>query len=345
MSQSAKSQEIKQAWGDTYLYSLKNTQGTQVDISPLGATIVNFFVNDKNNKQQNIVLGFNQPQDYLDTKAYIGSVVGPWANRIAKGKFPLNAKTIELELNEGSNHLHGASIHLDKKCWIVESVVQQSITLRTQTKEGEAGYPATINFSVKYTLSEDNELSVEYHATTDKDVPINVTQHTYFNLSGCHEKISDHSVSIDADYYLKIDDQSIPISKESVVHSAMDLRTSKLIKTGLNADEQQIKLVKGFDHCWCLNKSEFAFAAQVACESTGLQLQVFTDQNAIQFYTGNALPGEIGREGKQYDAYYGLCLETQHYPDQVNMQEIAQECIYSPNRPYSHKTIFKIDII
>jgi aldose 1-epimerase len=338
------SQVTNKIWGDVHLYSLKNKQGTQVDISPLGATIVNFFVNDKNNKQQNIVLGFNQPQEYLDTKAYIGSVVGPWANRIAKGAFPLNGKMIQLELNEGSNHLHGASIHLDKKCWIVESFEQHIISLRTEIKEGEAGYPATINFSVKYTLSEDNELSVEYSATTDKDVPINVTQHTYFNLSGCHEKIIDHYVSIDADYYLKIDEQSIPILKEPVNHSAMDLRTSKIIKAGLNADEQQIKLVKGYDHCWCLNNNEFAFAAQVTCESTGLQLQVFTDQNAIQFYTGNALPGEIGREGKEYDAYYGLCLETQHYPDQVNMQAIANECIYSPSRPYSHKTIFKIGL-
>lgn len=338
------SQVTNKIWGDVHLYSLKNKQGTQVDISTLGATIVNFFVNDKHDKQQNIVLGFKQPQDYLDTKAYIGSVVGPWANRIANGKFPLNGKTIELELNEGNNHLHGASIHLDKKCWIVESVDQQMISLRTQTKEGDAGYPATINISVKYTLSEDNELSIEYNATTDKAVPINVTQHTYFNLSGCHEKIINHCVTIDADYYLKIDDQAIPTNKESVDNSAMDLRTSKVIKAGLNANEQQIKLVKGYDHCWCLNQDKFAFAAQVSCESTGLQMQVFTDQNAIQLYTGNALPGEIGREGKAYDAYYGLCLETQHYPDQVNMPEIAEQCIYSPSRPYSHKTIFKIGL-
>ncbi|GLS91771.1 aldose 1-epimerase [Psychromonas marina] len=338
------SQEIKQAWGDTHLYSLKNAQGTQVDISPLGATIVNFFVNDKHNKQQNIVLGFNQPQDYLDTKAYIGSVVGPWANRIAEGKFPLNGETISLELNEGTNHLHGASIHLDKQCWLVESVSQNAICLTIQTKEGDAGYPANINFTVTYVLNEENELSVEYGATTDKAVPLNVTQHTYFNLSGCHEKIVDHTVSIDADHYLKIDDKAIPMSKDSVANTAMDLRTTKVIKAGITADEQQIKLVNGYDHCWCLNEDDFAFAAQVGCESTGLQLQVFTDQNAIQLYTGNALPGETGREGKVYDAYYGLCLETQHYPDQVNMPEIAAQCIYSPSRPYSHKTVFKITL-
>lgn len=335
-------QTVKKAWGDFHLYSLKNTQGTQVDISQLGATIVNFFVNDKNNQRQNIVLGFKQPQDYLATKAYIGSVVGPWANRIANGKFPLNGKTIELELNEGNNHLHGASIQLDKQRWTVESFNQQEICLAIKTKEGDAGYPANINFTVKYALNDDNELSVEYGATTDKDVPINVTQHTYFNLSGCHGKIVDHSVVIVADHYLKINEQSIPISKESVSETAMDLRTKKVIQEGITANEQQIKLVNGYDHCWCLNQEEFALAAQVNCEFTGLQLEVYTDQNAIQFYTGNWLSGEIGREGKAYDAYYGLCLETQHYPDQVNMPEIAQACIYSPHRPYSHKTVFKI---
>jgi len=338
------SQEIKQAWGDTYLYSLKNAQGTQVDISPLGATIVNFFVNDKQGQQQNIVLGFNQPQGYLDTKAYIGSVVGPWANRIAEGKFPLNGETISLELNEGTNHLHGASIHLDKQYWQVASVTQSAICLTIQTQEGDAGYPANIIFTVTYTLNEDNELSIEYAATTDKAVPINVTQHTYFNLSGCHEKIVDHTVSIDADHYLKIDDKAIPMSKDTVANTAMDLRTTKVIKAGISADEQQIKLVNGYDHCWCLNEDKFALAAQVGCESTGIQLQVFTDQNGIQLYTGNALPGEIGREGKVYDAYYGLCLETQHYPDQVNMPEIAEQCIYSPTRPYTHKTVFKVAV-
>lgn len=338
------SQAVEQVWGDTHLYSLKNSQGTQVDISPLGATIVNFFVNDKQDKQRNIVLGFNQPQDYLDTKAYIGSVVGPWANRIAKGKFPLNGKTIELELNEGNNHLHGASIHLDKQYWTVKSFNQQELCLAIQTKEGDAGYPANISFTVKYALNDNNEFSIEYGATTDKDVPINVTQHTYFNLSGCHDKIVDHTVSIDADYYLKIDDQAIPMSKDSVANTAMDLRTKKVIKEGITADEQQIKLVNGYDHCWCLNQDEFALAAEVYCASTGLQLQVYTDQNAIQLYTGNALPGETGREGKVYDAHYGLCLETQHYPDQVNMPDIAQDCIYSPTRPYMHKTMFKIAV-
>ncbi|WP_354623819.1 aldose epimerase family protein [Psychromonas sp. MME2] len=335
---------IKQTWGDTHLYSLKNAQGTQVDISSLGATIVNFFVNDKNNKRQNIVLGFNQAQDYLDTKAYIGSVVGPWANRIAGGKFPLNGEIISLELNEGTNHLHGASIHMDKQDWSVESFSEQSICLALRTKEGDSGYPANINFTVEYVLNDDNELSIEYSATTDKAVPINVTQHTYFNLSGCHEKIVDHRISIDADHYLKIDDKSIPMSKESVGETAMDLRTSKLIQEGLLADEQQIKLVNGYDHCWCLNQDDFALAAQVNCDSTGLQMQVFTDQNAIQLYTGNALPGEIGREGQAYDAYYGLCLETQHYPNQVNMPDIAEQCIYTPERPYSHKTMFKIAV-
>lgn len=336
------SQTVEQVWGDVHLYSLKNTQGTQVDISELGATIVNFFVKDKHHKQQNIVLGFKQPQGYLDTKTYAGSVVGPWANRIANGKFPLNGKTIELELNEGNNHLHGASIHLDKQRWTVEFFNQQEIRLTIQTKAGEAGYPADINFTLIYTLNDNNELAIDYRATTDRETPINLTQHSYFNLSGCHEKIVDHTISIDADYYLKIDEQSIPISKVPVTGTAMDLRTAKVIKEGLAADEQQIKLVNGYDHCWCLNQDGFALAAQVHCQSTGLQLQVYTDQSAIQLYSGNALPGEMGREGKVYDAYYGLCLETQHYPDQVNMPDIAQACIYSPNRPYSHKTVLKI---
>ena len=335
-------QTVAQIWGDFHLYSLTNAQGTQVDISELGATIVNFFVDDKHGKQQNIVLGFSQPEDYLKTQAYIGSVVGPWANRIANGQFPLNGKTISLELNESTNHLHGASIHLDKQCWKVDYVDAREIRLTLQTKAGDAGYPANINFTVTYTLNDDNELAIDYRATTDSATPINVTQHSYFNLSGCHDKIIDHTITIDADYYLAIDERSIPTGKVLVANTAMDLRSEKLIKEGLAADEQQIKQVNGYDHCWCLNQSGFALAAQVNSPATGLRLQVYTDQSAIQLYTGNALPGETGREGMRYDAYYGLCLETQHYPNQVNMTDIAQECIYSPTRPYLHKTVFKI---
>jgi aldose 1-epimerase len=331
-------------WGDFHLYTLKNNQGTQVDLSELGATIVNYIVTDKQGKSQNVVLGFKQPQEYLDTQAYIGSVVGPWANRIANGKFPLNGDWIQLELNEGSNHLHGASIHLDKQRWKVESFNQQSVCFAVATRAGEAGYPANINFSVIYTLNDNNDLVIEYGATVDRASPINITQHTYFNLSGCHDTIVDHTISIDADYYLKIDDQSIPISKEPVSSTAMDLRSEQRIESGLAVDDQQIKLVNGYDHCWCLNKKEFALAAQVKCESTGLLLTVYTDQNAIQLYTGNALPGEIGREGHYYNAYHGLCLETQHYPNQVNMPTIAAECIYSPEKPYTHRTTFNISI-
>jgi aldose 1-epimerase len=337
-------QKVEQKRNDFHLFSLKNKQGTQVDISEFGATIVNFFVVDKNSKTQNIVLGFNRLQDYFDTKAYIGSVVGPWANRIANGQFKLNGNVIKLDKNEGTNHLHGGSVHLDKQYWNVEFSNEQEVCFSLKTYAGDAGYPANIKFIVTYALNDNNELSVNYQAITDRETPINITQHTYFNLSGCREKIVDHSVSIDADFYLRIDDKSIPISKDSVSQTAMDLRMAKVIKDGLSSDDQQIKLVSGYDHCWCLNKNGFALAAQVNCQSTGLQLQVYTDQNAIQFYTGNALPGEIGREGYAYDAYYGLCLETQHYPNQVNMPHIDQDCIYSPNRPYSHKTTFKVSL-
>ncbi|EOX4480605.1 TPA: aldose epimerase family protein [Vibrio parahaemolyticus] len=330
-----------QEWGDFSLYTLENDLGSKIVVSDLGATIVDWWVKDKSGTLTNIVLGFEKPEQYLETSAYIGSVVGPWANRIYQGKYQVNGVDYELDLNEGVNHLHGGSVQLDKRLWSVKSYATNGILFTTKVAQGEAGYPANLDIDVRYTLTEDNKLEVEYTASADNLVPINLTQHTYFNLSGGSENIVNQEARIDADDFLSIDGHSIPFETTSVMNTAMDLRKFCRLKDRLAADDQQVKLVNGFDHCWCLNAKGMALAAQVYNPSNGIYLDVYTDQDGVQLYTGNSLPAEMSRTGQPFSPYDGLCLETQHYPNQVNMPQYAEECIYGPDKRYTHKTVFE----
>ncbi|CAM3169264.1 aldose epimerase family protein [Vibrio mytili] len=330
-----------QKWGDFSLYTLVNDLGSKIVVADLGATVVDWWVKDKSGTLTNIVLGFKTPEQYLETSAYIGSVVGPWANRIYQGKYQVNGVDYELDLNEGVNHLHGGSVQLDKRRWSVKSYSNNSIVFTIKVTQGEAGYPANLDIDVSYMLTEDNKLNVEYTASADNVVPINLTQHTYFNFSGGSESIVNHEVRIDADEFLSIDEHSIPFEATPVANTAMDLRQFCQLKERLAADDQQVKLVNGFDHCWCLNTKGMGLAAQVYNPSNGIYMDVYTDQDAIQLYTGNALPAEVSRTGQSLSPYDGLCLETQHYPNQVNMPQHAEECIYGPDKSYTHKTVFE----
>ncbi|CAH0528833.1 aldose epimerase family protein [Vibrio hippocampi] len=327
-------------WGNYKLISLSNNQGTTVEISDLGATVVNFYVNDSNGIKTNIVLGYENPSDYIRGKSYLGCVVGPWANRIARGKFLLDGHIIQLETNEGTNHLHGGKANIGAKCWEVIHTSSDSVKLSCSTLEGEAGYPCDIDFHVEYQLSNSNELSITYSALPYGRTPINMTQHTYFNLDDS-DTIEGHSIKIDSEHYLHVDANAIPNQINSVQSTPFDLRRPTLIREKIDSDNQQLLAAGGFDHCWALDGNIISRAASVASNKSGLRLDVYTDQIGIQFYSGNFLNGEKGRLGRTYKERAGLCLETQCYPNQVNMK-YSEACIFSDSNKYQHKVIYKV---
>lgn len=327
-------------WGEYQLYSLTNSQGTQVDISNLGGVIVNFCTYDTHGNKKNIVLGYDSPEEYLQGKCYLGCLVGPWANRIANGRYSLNDIDYQLELNEGTNHLHGASANLGAKRWEVNMVDESTLELTTFVKAGEANYPCHIDFVVSYQLGEDNALSICYQAVPHAESPINMTQHTYFNLAESDD-VLDHQIQIHSDHYLHVDALAIPLFKASVEDTPFDLRSLTTIKDGINQDNEQLLNAGGYDHCWCFEPQGVEPVATVKDPQSGLQLDVATDQIGLQFYSGNFLNEERGRNNKIYDQRAGLCLETQCYPNQINMEN-KQDCIYSPSKPYCHNVVYKV---
>lgn len=327
-------------WGEYQLFSLTNQQGTQVDISDLGGLIVNFYAKDKNGQTKNIVLGYETPSDYLKGQCYIGCIVGPWANRIANGRFSVDDIDYALELNEGTNHLHGASANLGAKRWDVTYIDDITLKLTTTVSAGEAGYPHTINFIVTYQLTEQSELHICYEAMPHGQTPINMTQHTYFNLNESEDVLA-HKVQIYSDSYLCVDSCAIPLFEAPVEDSPFDLRQPVKIKERINQPNDQLKAAGGFDHCWCFDGTKMQPNATVYEETTGLKLNVSSDQVGMQFYSGNFIQHERGRQSQVYKKNAGLCLETQCYPNQINMDN-KQDCIYGPNKPYRHNVVYQI---
>ncbi|GEM81404.1 aldose epimerase family protein [Vibrio superstes] len=327
-------------WGEYKLFSLVNNNGTQVDISELGGLIVNFYTHDNKGERQNIVLGYDTPEQYLLGKCYLGCLVGPWANRIANGRFSIDNVDYQLECNEGSNHLHGASAGIGTKHWNAECIDDATLILTTMVRSGQAGYPCDIEFKVKYHLSEENALSINYQAIPRALTPINMTQHTYFNL-GQTEDVLDHHIQIEGNEYLHVDALSIPLFKAPVEDTPFDLRKGVTIRQGLSDANEQLENADGYDHCWCFDSTEMKPVARVYEKNTGIELQVATDQIGMQFYSGNFLNNESGRNSKIYNKHAGLCLETQCYPNQINMAN-KQDCIYGPNKHYQHNVIYKV---
>ncbi|CAH0528835.1 aldose epimerase family protein [Vibrio hippocampi] len=329
-----------QPWGNYQLISLTNNKGSQVDVSDLGATIVNFYVTNSYEERINIVLGYDKPSNYIQGRAYLGCVVGPWANRIANGKFRLDGHVVQLETNEGTNHLHGGKANIGAKCWEITEVTCHSVKLICSTLDGEAGYPCDIDFTVEYKLGEDNGLAITYSAIPSGITPINMTQHAYFNLDGSGT-IENHSITLNSDRYLHIDEKALPTRIEPVDATPFDLRTPTIIANNLHQDHPQLISANGFDHCWVLDGNIKSRCASLTSNLSGLTLDVYTDQSGIQFYSGNFLNGEKGRMGQVYNRRAALCLETQCYPNQVNMPS-RDDCLYDGNRIYQHKVIYRI---
>jgi aldose 1-epimerase len=329
-------------------YILKNEKGMEVSIITFGGIITSWTAPDKNNDYKDIVLGYETLKPYETNPTFFGALIGRYGNRIAKGKFSLNGNEFTLATNDGSNHLHGGIKGFDKVVWSATETQTDStasLVLTYLSKDMEEGYPGNLNTTVTYTLTNNNELEVNYEATTDKPTIVNLTQHSYFNLTGDFSKtILDHQLKINADKLVPVDATLIPTGELTDVEGTpFDFREAKTIGQDINAKDTQLERGLGYDHCWVLNNQSegVRLVASAYEKESGRILDVYSDEPGIQLYTGNFLDGTLpAKNGGNYEHRTGFCLETQHYPDSPN-QESFPSTTLNPGETYKSKTTFK----
>lgn len=324
-----------------YLYTLKNTSGMEVKVTNYGAIITSIIVPDRNGKMGDIVLGFDSLSGYTASNPYFGALVGRYANRIAKGKFVLDGREYTLAVNDGPNHLHGGIKGFNKVVWEgkeFSDTARAGITLTYLSKDNEEGYPGNLQVTVTYSLDNHNQLTTVIEAVTDKATPVNLCNHTYFNLSEADTNILGHEVILKATRYTEVDANLIPTGQlTDVAGTAMDFTTAHPI------GERIAEVPGGYDHNYVLDKKpgEMGFAANVFDPRTGRGLIVMTTQPGVQFYTGNFLDGTItGKGGKVYEKHYGFCLETQHFPDSPNQPSFPNTML-KPGEKYQETTVWQ----
>ena len=333
------------------LYSFKNENGMQVDIINYGGIITSLKVPDKNGETENIVLGYSKLKDYINENPYFGSIIGRYGNRIAKGKFNLNGNQYTLATNNDENHLHGGNIGFDKVIWDAETKINSnssSLILKYLSRDMEEGYPGNLYTTVTYKITNDNSVEIKYEAQTDKTTVINLTQHSYFNLSGdFNQSILNHKVKINANQFLPVNKSLIPTgNKLNVSMTPFDFRDYKEIKKDINADDLQLNYGNGYDHCWVLNdyKNGYRLVASAFHEESGRLMEVYSDQPGLQFYTGNFLDGSLPqKEEGFYNFRSGFCMETQHFPNSPNQPDFPSVTL-NPNEKYNSKTTYKFKI-
>jgi aldose 1-epimerase len=332
------------------LYTLTNTKGMTVKITNYGGIITEMHVPGKDGKTADVALGFDNLEGYLKSNPFFGCLVGRYANRIAKGKFTLGGKEYTLATNNGPNHLHGGKVGFDKKLWKAEPFTgnnEAGVRLHYVSKDGEEGYPGNLSATVTYTLTNGNELRIDYQATTDKSTPINLTNHSYFNLAGhASGDVLDHVVLIAADKYTPVDDTLIPTGKiEPVRGTPLDFTSPTSI--GKRIDQLRSVPGGGYDHNFVLREREGKaprLAARVHEPKSGRVLEVLTTQPGVQLYTGNFLDGSVkGKGGTAYRKHAGFCLETQHFPDSVHHKNFPS-VILEPGKTYTETTVYRFSI-
>ncbi len=329
------------------LYTLKNNKGMVVKITNYGGIIQTLTAPDRNGKYEDIVLGYDSLNQYVNNNPYFGAIIGRYGNRIAKGRFVLNGVEYKLATNNGPNSLHGGKKGFDKCVWKAKPFETDStvgLDLTYLSKDGEEGYPGNLKVKVVYTLDNHNALRMEYWATTDKPTPVNLTNHSYFNFTGCKTNIYGHKLWINADHYLPVDSTLIPTGEiRSVKGTPFDFTTPTEIGARINADDIQLKYGHGYDHCWVLNNWDRTLKKQISVyePTTGRFMEIFTDQPGVQFYSGNFLNGSIiGKKGIAYKHRYALVLETQHFPDSPNHPNFPNT-ILKPGEEYHTVTVLK----
>jgi aldose 1-epimerase len=335
------------------LFTLTNARGIEVRVITYGAVIVSIKTPDRTGHFDDIVTGFDTLEGYVTRSRFFGAVAGRYANRIGNARFTLDGKTYELAANNGKNHLHGGRRGFDKVVWKglkFERDGNVGVVLTHVSPDGDEGYPGTLNVSVTYTLTPKDQLIVDYGATTDKATPINLTNHSYFNLAGDGRgDILKHVLTIDADRYTPTDDTQIPTGEiASVEGTPFDFRKPTPVGSRIDADNEQIKRGKGYDHNFVLNggpeRSAPHHAARVVDPSTGRTMDVATTEPGMQLYTGNNLDGSaVGKSGRAYGRRTSMCFETQHFPDSPNHANFPS-AILRPGEKFQSRTVFTFGV-
>ncbi len=335
---------------ETDLFTLRNKSGAEVCITNYGGRIVSLLVPDRDGQLQDVVLGFDNIQEYVDKPSSFGATVGRFANRIAYGKFVLDGDTISLDVNDGEHTIHGGAAGWRSQVFDAEQPADNSLILSYVSKDGEAGFPGEVNVKVTFTLNEENALKIDYLAETDKKTVINMTNHSFFNLSGNPEHtILDHVLLVNADSYTPLNEELITTGTiENVASTPFDFTDTISVRDALSRDtsHKQLQLAQGFDHNYVLrmDRNLGHVAATVYSPVTGISLDVYTTEPGMQVYTGNMLDGSrMGKGEITYDKQTGICLEPQHYPDSPNKPEWPTT-ILEPGEQYISTTIYQFGI-
>lgn len=333
---------------NTELCILSNKQGAELVVLNYGAKIVSLMVPDRDGRLTDVVTGHNSIEEYLTSEEpYFGAICGRYGNRIAKGRFTLDGVTYDqLPINNGPNCLHGGIKGFNSVVWDMKQLDGQTVELRYTSEDGEEGFPGELKTVVTYHLSDENEVEIRYRAETSKPTVLNLTNHSYFNLSGAGDPyVGDHLLTINADYYLPTDETAIPYGpKEAVEGTPMDFRTPHTVGERINEPFEQLKFGKGYDHTYILNKEkadDYAFCARCSSPKTGIVMEVYTSQPGVQLYTGNWMTGNfVGKNGQRYPERAALCLETQHFPDSPNKPEYPST-VLRPGETFESRTTYK----
>lgn len=330
------------------LYTIKNKNGMLAKFTNYGGKLVQLLAPDKNNQLGDIVLGYDSIDNTINGQPSMGCTVGRYANRIGKGQFELNGNKYQLTINNNGNHLHGGTKGFRYVVYDAKQIDDSSLQFTYLSKDGEEGYPGNCNVKVTYTLTDDNELKIDYEATTDKSTIINLTNHTFWNLAGEGSgTVLDHTVTINADSFTPVDDTLIPTGEiRKVEGTPMDFINGEKIGSRINEDYDQLKFGNGYDENYVLNKkdNEMSFAARVEEPNSGRVMEVYTTEPGLQFFSGNNLAGadpiDIGKGSKPYEFRGAFCLETQHFPDSPNKPNFPST-VLNPGDTFESSTIYK----
>ncbi|MEK6783171.1 MAG: aldose epimerase family protein [Bacteroidota bacterium] len=334
------------------VYTLRNKNGAMMTVTNFGARIMTLWVPDKTGSLGDVVLGYDSVSQYPEGNSYFGAMIGRYGNRIANGKFNLDGAEFSLTTNNGPNTLHGGPKGFHNQYWLAKPFKNKgadALEFRYKSPDGEEGYPGTLVVRVVYTLTDENELKIDYEATTDKATVLNLTHHSFFNLAGeASGDILNHELQINADYFTPVVAGLIPTGElRKVEGTPFDFRTAYTIGARINTNEEQLNFGKGYDHNWVLNKKDTTIfmAAKVSEPTTGRVMEVWTTEPALQFYAGNFFDGtNTGKGGKPYQFRTGFCLEAQHFPDSPNHANFPST-VLRPGEKYSQKTIYKFAVV
>lgn len=329
---------------DVYAYTISNSKGMAAKIINFGANLVSLLVPDQNGNLEDVVLGYDTLDGYYGNDSFFGATIGPNANRIAGASFEIDGKQYQLDANDGENNLHSHKEEgYHKRVWDVTEGTD-SITLTLKGKDGEMGFPGNKKITVIYSLSEDNELKLSYHVTADANTIVNLTNHTYFNLSGHKSgKIEDHQLRINASHFTPVVPGSIPTGEIApVAGTPMDFTTMKPIGRDINVDCEQLKLGQGYDHNFVIDDADGTLReiAEAYDPKSGRRMKVFTDLPGVQLYAGNCIGEETGKENTAYGPRMGFCLETHYFPDNIHHPNFPQ-AVFGPGKDYNTETIYQ----